>query len=123
MRAMVIACAVVAAVGASECRALDWEVNLESHLNSSPPLSKLDDAGYRWDLSGFGDSSDLFRAEATFRPSSVGPIDWEIGVGASVRPGSRTDGYDQRGRRALGDFDGSLVLRATIRSGTARSTR
>lgn len=129
MRAIVFSCAVVAVIGASECRAMDWEVNLESNLNSSPPLFKLEQAGYRWDVYGdmsprfFGSSPDLLKAEARFRPSSVGPLDWEIGIGATLKPSARLDGYDPRGGRALGDFDGGVMVRATIRSRPARSGR
>jgi hypothetical protein len=130
MRATAISCAVLAALGVSESRALDWEVNLESNINPSTTVTGPDQNGYRWDLyrdasrGRFADTPDLLKAEATFRPSGVGAIDWEIGVGATVRPGNRMDTFDQRrGHGNLGDLNGALTIRATIRPRSSRSLR
>ena len=128
MRAAVIPCLLLAAMWANECKAVDWEINLESNIN--PNLAGLDQSGYRWDLYrdrsriSLGDSHDLLKAEAVFRPNKVGAVDWEIGVGATVRPSNRTNGYDRlKERSGLGDFDGSFTVRATIRPGSSRSMR
>ena len=123
-----IPCALLLAMWANECRAVDWEINLESNIN--PTVAGLDRNAYRWDWfrdrsrTSFGESRDLLKAEAVFRPNRAGAVDWEIGVGASVRPSDRTNGYDRfRGRSGFGDFDGSLTVRATIRPGSSRSMR
>lgn len=127
MRAALVSCLALAAIWTNECRAVDWEINLESNIN--PSLADLDQNGYRWDLyrdraRTSGDSLDLLKAEAVFRPKRPGAVDWEVGVAAAVRPTTRTNGYDRlRGRSDFGEFDGSLTVRATIRPASSRSMR
>jgi hypothetical protein len=127
MRAIGISVLALAALGAGECRAVDWEINLESTLQPEMARTGAAPDAYRVDFrrdaprSYAGQSGDLLRAEAVLRPSAAGAIEWEIGVGASLRPAGRVDDHDVRGRRGnFGDFDGSLTLRATIRPRTSR---
>jgi hypothetical protein len=129
MRATMISFAILAASGGSECRAIDWEVNLESNISSTNTFRAFDQNGYQWDShqdgawQHFQSTPDLLKAEATFRPSEVGGINWEIGVGATVRPGSRLDRDQHSWHANLGDLDGSLTIRATIRPRSSRSVR